>query len=127
MNRIAAGLLTITALFLVAFGIERIIYWVSRPLGPQVGAGEMFGTAVGVVILALGAGVGLAARAVWHDTRGGWIATAVWAMALIVLAYIALTTPGPAPVPVPLSVGAAVIGLALAGLAGARAAGRRAP
>ena len=124
MNRITTGLLGLSALCLIGFGIERVIYWVSRPLGPQLGAGEMFGTAVGIVILALGVGVGLGARAVWHDVRGGWIATAVWAVALIVLAYVALSTPGPAPVPVPLSVGAAVIGLALAGLAGARAAGR---
>ena len=127
MNRIATGLLTVTGLFLGGFGIERIIYWVSLPLGPQFGAGEMFGTAVGIVILALAAGVGLIARAVWHDVRGGWIAAGVWALALIFLAYVALSTPGPAPVPVPLSIGAAVIGLTLAILAGARAAGRLAP
>lgn len=127
MNRLATGLLTVTAVFLVGFGIERIAYWVSRPLGPQFGAGEMFGTAVGIVILALGAGVGLAARAVWHDVRGGWIGAAVSATALILLAYVALSTPGPPPVPVPVSVGAAVIGLALVGLAGARAVGRLAP
>lgn len=126
MNTIATGLLTVTALFLVGFGIERIIYWVSLPLEPQFGAGEMFGTAVGVGLLAVGAGVGLTARAVWHDARRGWIATAVWAVALIFVAYVALSTPGPPPVPVLLSFGAAVIGLALAGLAGARAAGRRA-
>ena len=127
MNRLATGLLTVTAVFLVGFGIERIAYWVSRPLGPQFGAGEVFGTAVGIVILVLGAGVGLAARAVWQDVRGGWIGAAVSATALILLAYVALSTPGPPPVPVPVSVGAAVIGLALVGLAGARAAGRFAP
>jgi hypothetical protein len=127
MNRIAAGLLGVTAAVVIGLGLERVAYWVSRPLGPQFGAGEMFGTAVGVVILALGVGAGLAARAVWHDARAGWMAAATWAMALGLLAYVALRTPGPPPVPIPLSIGAAAIGVALAGLVVAHAAGRRAP
>jgi len=127
MNKIATGLLVLAAVFLVGFGIERILFWLSRPLGPQFGAGEMFGIVVGLVIVALGAVVGFVAQRVWHDRRRGWILAALWAVALIFLAYIALSTPGPAPVPVPVSVGAAAIGLALAGLAGARAAGRPAP
>ena len=127
MNRIATGLLTVTALFLVAFGVERITYWVSRPFGPQLGAGEILGIVVGLVIVALGAVVGFVARGVWHDRRRSWILAALWAVALIFLAYIALSTPGPAPVPVALSVGAGVIGLVLVGLVAARAAGRWAP
>ncbi|MGH2446373.1 MAG: hypothetical protein ACRDGD_10095 [Candidatus Limnocylindria bacterium] len=124
MNRIAAALLGVTALVVIGFGIERIVYWVSLPLGPQFGAGEMFGSVVGVVILALGVGVGLAARAVWHDARGGWIAAGAWAVALGLLAYTALSTPGPAPVPVPLSIGAAVSAVVIGILVLARAAGR---
>jgi hypothetical protein len=124
MNRIASGLLGSTALVVIGLGIERVIYWVSGPLGPQFGAGEMLGTIVGVVLLALGVGIGLAARAVWHDARAGWIAAAAWAVALGVMAYIALSTPGPPPVPVPLSIGASLIGVALGTLVVARAAGR---
>jgi hypothetical protein len=55
------------------------------------------------------------------------MAAATWAMALGLLAYVALRTPGPPPVPIPLSIGAAAIGVALAGLVVAHAAGRRAP
>jgi hypothetical protein len=124
MNKIATGLLAVTALLLVGFGVERILFWLSRPLGPQFGAGEVLGIAVGFVIVGLGAGVGLAARSVWHDQRRGWVLTALCAAALIFMAYVALSTPGPAPIPVPLSVGAALIGLVLAGLAVVHAAGR---
>ncbi len=126
MNKIATGLLVVTALSLIGFGVVLTIFWVSRPLG-HFAAGEMAGTAIGVVIALVGAGVGLAARAVWRDRRGGFIAAAVCATGLIFLAYVALSTPGPAAIPVPLSVGAALIGLALAGLVLARAAGRAAP
>jgi hypothetical protein len=126
MNKIATGLLTLTALFLVGLGIERIIYWVSQPLGPQFGAGEMFGIAFGIVILGTGTGVGWSARAVWRDQRGGWIVAVVSAIVLILVASIVLSTPGPPPLPVPLSVAGVVIGLAIASLAVARAAGRRA-
>jgi len=45
-SRIASGLLGVTALFLIVLGIERIVHWVSLPLGPRFGAGEMFGTVV---------------------------------------------------------------------------------
>jgi hypothetical protein len=124
MIRIGSGLLGLTALVVIGFGIERIVYWVSRPIGPQFGAGEMFGTVMGVVILLLGIGIGFVARAVWHDARGGWIAAGAWAVALEFLAYLALSTPGPPPVPVPLSIGAAAIGVALGSLVVARAAGR---
>jgi len=124
MSRIASGLLGVTALGLIVLGIDRIVHWVSLPLGPRFGAGEMFGTVVGLVIVALGAGAGLTARAVWHDVRAGWIAAAAWAAALIFVAYVALSTPGPPPVPVPVSMGAAVIGLALVGLVIARAVRR---
>lgn len=127
MNRIATALLTVTAVSLVGFGIALIVYWVSRPLGPQFGAGEMFGTAVGVAIIGWGAGVGWSARAVRRDQRGGWFLAALSAIALTLLAYIALSTPGPPPLPVPLSIAGVVIGLAIASLAVARAAGRRGP
>jgi hypothetical protein len=124
MNRIASGLLGLTALVVMGFGVERIVYWVSRPIAPQFGAGEMFGTVMGGVILLLGFGIGFVARAVWHDGRGGWIAAGAWAVALGFLAYVALSTPGPPPVPVPLSIGAAVSGVALGGLVVARSARR---
>jgi hypothetical protein len=124
MIRIGSGLLGLTALVVIGFGIERIVYWVSRPIGPQFGAGEMFGTVMGVVILLLGIGIGFVARAVWDDARGAWIAAGAWAVALEFLAFVALSTPGPPPVPVPLSIGAAAIGVALGSLVVARAAGR---
>lgn len=124
MSRIAAALLGVTTMVVIGFGIERTLYWVSLPLGPQPGAGEMFGTVAGVVILALGGGVGLAARAVWHDGTGGWIAAGAWAVALGALAYVALSTPGPPSVPVPLSIVAALIGAVIGTLVVARAAGR---
>ena len=125
MNKIATGLLTVTALFLGAVGMVLIISWALRALGDQFGAGEMFGIAVGIAVLGWGAGVGWSARAVWRDQRGGWMLAVVSAIALILLAYIALGTPGPPPLPVPLSVAGVVIGLAIVGLAVARA-GRRA-
>ena len=46
---------------------------------------------------------------------------------LILIAYVALSTPGPPPLPVPFGIAAAVIGLAMVSLAVARAAGRRGP
>lgn len=76
--------------------------------------------------LGLGAGVGLAARAVWNDVKGGWIGAGAWAATLGLLAYVALSTPGPAPVPPPLSIGTAVIGVVMGILVLARAVGRRA-
>jgi hypothetical protein len=66
MNRIATGLLMVTAMFLGGFGIELISSWALRALGDQFGAGEVFGIAVGIAILGWGAGVGWSARAVWH-------------------------------------------------------------
>lgn len=123
MNKITTALLTFTALVLIAFGLERILYWLSRPLGPQFGAGEAVGILVGLVIAGVGALVAWAARGVWHDRRHGWVVAALCAAGLILIAYLALSTPGPAPIPVPLSVGAAVIGLALAVLTGLHAAG----
>lgn len=82
MNRIATALLTVTAVSLVGFGIALIFYRVSRPFGPQFGAGEMFGTAVGIAIIGWGAGVGWSAQAVRRDQRGGWILAALSATAI---------------------------------------------
>ena len=124
MNATATGLMTISAAVVVGFGILIIAEWVARARADQFGAGEMFGIAVGIVILSLGAGLGWGARAVWRNGRGGWIFAALWATALIVLAYIALSTPGPPPLPVPLSVAAVIVGLAIASLVIARAARR---
>ena len=126
MNRIASGLLVVTALFLVGFGVERVLFWLSLPLGPHLGAGEVFGSIVGFVIVCVGAVVGWAAREVWRDQRRGWVLTALCATGLIFTAYVALSTPGPAPVPVPLSVGAAVIGVVLIGVTAVHAVSRRA-
>lgn len=113
LNRIAGGLLIVTALFMVGMGIERIGYWLAGPIGPQVGAGEMFGTFIGLVIVAVGIVVGLAARGVWHDDRRAWIVAAFWAATLMTLAFLALSTPGPPPVPVAVSIGAGIASLAL--------------
>ena len=127
MNRIATTLLGLTALVLVLFGIERIVYWVSLPLGPVLGGGEMFGTAFGVVILGSGLGVGAVARAVWRDRRSGWILTALSGGVIVMVSYISWSTPGPPPLPIPLVVVATLVGLALVGLTVARATGRSAP
>lgn len=127
MNRIAVGLLLVSAVALVGFGTGFVVYWTSSPFGrPYFGAGEAFGVFVGVVTAGIGLGLALAARAVWRDRRGGWTWAGVWAVAALGLAGIALTTPGPPPVPLPISIGGAVIGLALIGLVIARALGRRA-
>ena len=120
----ATGLMTVSAVVVGLFGILVIVGWVARARADQFGAGEMFGIAVGIVILGLAAGLGWGARAVRRDDRGGWIVAALWAPTLVMLAGVALGTPGPPPLPVPLSVASVVIGLAIAGLTIARAATR---
>lgn len=127
MNRIATGLLTVSALFLAGFGIVLIVYWIFRALEDQFGAGEILGIAVGIATFTWGAAVAWGARSVWRDERGGWILGALSAMALTLLAYVALSTPGPPPLPVPLSIAGVVVGLVIFSLAVARAVGRRAP
>jgi hypothetical protein len=121
MNKAATVLLALTAVLAVGFGASQVVYWVSRPV---FFAGEMASTAVGVIIVLAGVGIGLAARGVSRDRRGGWIGAGACSAALLLVAYIALNSPG---YPVPFLVGAAVVGVALAGLVLARAAGRAAP
>lgn len=125
MNRLGASLLGAVAVAVFGFGIERIVYWASLPLGPVFGAGEMFGLFVGIVIAALGAGAGLTARGIWNDRRRSWILGALWAALLAIAGFVALTTPGPPPIPRFASVGAVAVGLTVLVLALARWISRR--
>ena len=123
MNRIAAALLTLTAVVTLGVGVERILFWLSPPAGSGISPGPLFG----IVVLVAGLGIGAAARAVWRDERWGWIVTALTGVVLPLLAYTVWSTPGTPALPLPLTVGMALVGLALVGLVVARLAGRSVP
>lgn len=121
MTRIATILLGLTSLVLVLLGLDRIVYWASLPLGPTFGAGEAFGIFVGIVIVLFGGGVAAVAHAVWHDRPWGSIMTGQIALVILLLTYLAWSTPGPPPVPIVLTAVAAIVGVAMVALVIARA------